>query len=122
MLSKRAVEAWSILIVSIVSSFGRWPSLWYSVKLFYFTFGNQKLSQLLVNYTAKAKPRIGLFKFLKVLQTGYESNATEKNFFKALAFWKTFIVQSLSMTSESLRISIHRPALFFVLEFINSNN
>ena len=28
-----AVEAWSIFIVSVVSCFGRWPSLWYSVKL-----------------------------------------------------------------------------------------
>ena len=75
-----------------------------------------------VNNTAKAKPQLGLFSVSQILHTGYKSYPAEKNFFIAQAFWKTFIVQSCSMTSESLICSIHRPALFFVLEFTDSYN
>ena len=57
-----------------------------------------------------------------IYQTGYESYATENNFFVTLEFWETFIVQSCPMTSESLICSIHQLALFLVLEFIDSHN
>ena len=50
------------------------------------------------------------------------NSATENNFFIALGFWKTFVIQSCPWTSESLICSIHRPALFLILEFIDSYN